>query len=89
MGTPTTVAMRTEKRVFAAQDALDDASGIQLWMSAPIPTPMSTYQKTFLTTDCSCSQRRTAVAARQLGDSMSTLPADRTKSSTYFSILNF
>ena len=49
MGTPTKVASGTEYHLSTPKTAVMKLSGITLWMSAPIPTPIKTYNQTFWT----------------------------------------
>ena len=42
MGIPAMVAMTTPKGLPVPSNLTMNASGIQLWMTAPMPTPMST-----------------------------------------------
>lgn len=47
IGTPTIVANNTEYHLSWPRTADMMFSGIQLWMAAPIPTPMRIYSQTF------------------------------------------
>ena len=48
MGTPTSVASTTPKGLRLPSTAATQLSGIQLWITAPMPTPIRMYGKTFL-----------------------------------------
>eukprot|EP00831_Metopus_contortus_P077961 TRINITY_DN7444_c0_g1_i3.p4 TRINITY_DN7444_c0_g1~~TRINITY_DN7444_c0_g1_i3.p4 ORF type:complete len:137 (-),score=6.13 TRINITY_DN7444_c0_g1_i3:191-601(-) len=47
IGIPTTVAIKTENRLFPPITFLIIDSGIQLCIAAPTPTPINTYNHTF------------------------------------------
>ena len=46
IGTPTSVASGTDHQLFWPIRALISSAGIQLWMAAPMPTPIRIYSHT-------------------------------------------
>ena len=56
IGIPRAVANRTEKGLLFPRTAWIRVVGIQLWITAPMATPPTTYQKTFLTVPRTCCQ---------------------------------
>lgn len=55
MGTPTSTARTTPKGFPLPRAVSIHASGIQLWITAPIPTPARIYGNTFLKVDSTWS----------------------------------
>ena len=55
MGIPATVAMITPKGLPVPSALTIRCSGIQLWINAPMATPINTYGATFFAVDTTCS----------------------------------
>ena len=83
IGIPTNVARITPIGLLLPRTASTQLSGIQLWIIAPMPTPIRIYGKTFVKVAATCSfaKVRRSFFVRD-GDSISTLPAVLINSST-------
>ncbi len=62
MGTPTRVASGTDHQLAWPSSDSIQAAGIQLWMAAPMPTPISTYSQTRRKISATCWRRQSAPA---------------------------
>ena len=90
IGTPTRTARITPNGLLLPRTACIQLSGIQLWMTAPIPTPIKMYGNTFLNVSATCSLAYTSRSFTvKSSDSISTLLALRINSSTWFSMCIF
>ena len=56
IGTPTSAASGTDHQCSSPSRVVISASGIQLWIAAPMPTPISTYSQTRWMTSATCSR---------------------------------
>lgn len=55
IGTPAMVATKTDHHLSCPSSAEMNSSGIQLWMAAPMPTPIKTYGQTRVAISFTCS----------------------------------
>ena len=55
IGTPISVASTTPNGLWLPSTISTHASGIQLWITAPIPTPTKIYKNTFFSVSFTCS----------------------------------